>query len=359
MVGTRKHGFTLVELLVVIAIIGVLMGLLIPAVQSARERGRQAQCMNNLRQLGLAASNFESRRQRYPGAQELILPHDPSRASVGHNKPASWMAVLLEDLGRNDVAERWNSAEVPMSNPNLIPTLDLAVCPSVTLSPNAIGPTHYVANAGFMPRPTDPSPLSDNAYLIKAQRAANGVFLDRITLPKLTVDATALHDGQSNTLLMSENLVATSWWAYGPLNPALETFTINQGWSSDLTLTVPRNARFGNTFVFCYAVDATFPVGSPIPGDNASSITPQQPPAPAMRINGERLVYSEGTDVFAEIARPSSNHPGIAHAVFADGRTVALSSNMPYYVYQQLMTPHGTQSDAPLNMSHVLKDDEY
>ncbi len=148
MVGGRKHGFTLVELLVVIAIIGVLMGLLLPAVQAARERGRQAQCMNNLRQLGVAAANFESRRQRFPGAQELILPEDPRGARVGNNKPASWVAVLLEDLGRTDVAERWNSADVPISNPNLIPTLDIAVCPSVTLSPNVPAPTHYVANAG-------------------------------------------------------------------------------------------------------------------------------------------------------------------------------------------------------------------
>jgi hypothetical protein len=147
-----------------------------------------------------------------------------------------------------------------------------------------------------MPRPSDPSPLSDNVYLVKAQRAANGVFLDRITLPKSTVDASSLHDGQSNTLLFSENLLGTSWFAYGPLNPALETFTINQGWSSDLTLTVPRNARFGNTFVFCYAVDANV---TPEPGDNAATVTPQSPPAPAMKINGEKLLYAEGTAVFA------------------------------------------------------------
>jgi prepilin-type N-terminal cleavage/methylation domain-containing protein/prepilin-type processing-associated H-X9-DG protein len=72
----RWRGFTLVELLVVIAIIGILVALLLPAIQAAREAGRRAHCANNLKQIGLAILNYESQRRSYPPGVELD-PNNP------------------------------------------------------------------------------------------------------------------------------------------------------------------------------------------------------------------------------------------------------------------------------------------
>ena len=105
-----RRGFTLVELLVVIAIIGILVGLLLPAVQAAREAARRMQCSNNLKQLALAAHNYNDTYKSLPsGWINPVTPPDPARDCYG------WGALILPFIEAGSSADAVDVVRVPFN----------------------------------------------------------------------------------------------------------------------------------------------------------------------------------------------------------------------------------------------------
>lgn len=110
---TKKRGFTLVELLVVIAIIGILIGMLLPAVQSVREAARRTQCLNNMKQLGLACHNFASAQSRFPpGCNWDTGSGDMKRNDeiLSGGERVAWSVFLLPFIEAGNLESQFSTA---------------------------------------------------------------------------------------------------------------------------------------------------------------------------------------------------------------------------------------------------------
>jgi len=243
----QARGFTLIELLVVIAIIAVLISLLLPAVQSAREAARRAQCTNNLKQIGLAVHNYIDAHGAMPQGG-YFNPSDPNLA---------WMHGCLIGLcpfmEQGNVYNAFNSSlryyEFPDNDTVMAAKISTLWCPSdptiqqgsnyytqnnangfpAPRPPFYIGLTNYRANAGPWPNPPrGVNPLTDPNFAGAKANALGVIYMTSATT------IASITDGTSNTFLFGEGFYGRlsqteqncwHWWIAGNYGDTIQTTT--------------------------------------------------------------------------------------------------------------------------------------
>jgi prepilin-type N-terminal cleavage/methylation domain-containing protein/prepilin-type processing-associated H-X9-DG protein len=145
----RLAGFTLVELLVVIAIIGVLIALMIPAVQAARESARRSQCQNNFKQLGIGLNNYESTHKRYPPGQRWSGPRVlPDTYAI------AWSVLILPNIEQQAIYDLYNQKLTivdPRNLPATTQVIPVYLCPSTSRVEEHRSETGQLQNLGGVP----------------------------------------------------------------------------------------------------------------------------------------------------------------------------------------------------------------
>ena len=297
------RGFTLVELLVVIAIIGILMGLLLPAVQNAREAGRRTTCFNNLYQMAFAATRHSDTNGFIPGWRN---------AASTNAQVYGWPVLLLPFLERRDLSTALTAVAPSVSAKTSY--LNIYLCPTSPPESQADAWISYAGNAGYG------SKLEVTASGIDGK--GNGVMVDT-SLPgnqsnRIDVDYVSNGDGASNTLVLTEKcgtrVTKLPKWSNQIIVPPANPISL-----TDVSAT---SSTYSSIPVFLFAGSAATTAWTPPSGVVGSSNTTD--------------------DRF-----PSSNHPGGVGVAFCDGHVLFLKSSVDITTYVQMMTSSSEQSYAP------------
>ncbi len=385
----QRFGLTLVEWLVVIVCVGILLGLLIPAINTHPRPHRRNQCSTQLKNLALAAIQYENAKGKLPGYVEDFgtwragqTPSDPgdpdadTSTLVSHRKIGTWAVAILPWLDAQPTYEHWTqdrypiifggSDSMPLSSGEAgngyttlaAPNLAIFQCPASPFPDVTHGRNTYICNAGMYHRGRsgEPARQIDRAGeqitidFARSMATANGVFNNKI--PTLGPDGKPVAvgpdvklddftDGQGYTMLFSENLQAMPWHRAGFID------------ADDLIITdqasevrYQETSRYTQGMVWHFEDDDVdgVPAVNPVHRING--------PRPGKEVFNQRMTAANAAD----LARPSSAHVEGVNIGMADGSARFIRETIDYRVYQALLTPNGNLSDVPLP-TFKLSDD--
>ena len=211
-VAPAARAFTLVELLVVISIIGILIGLLLPAINAAREAGRRAKCQNNLKQVGLAMHGFESERGYFPHGTYNLIDDPGNNFSNGPQNRRCWMHDLLPYLEFGGLYKQFDSyMQVPGNSAFGFPG-ELAVVPTLVCPDDINSPKLHTFWGGSNGQPTQG--FSGNVVACAGSDyfnptgPASSTTVNGICFAKSKVTTAMITDGTSHTALLSEVILS-------------------------------------------------------------------------------------------------------------------------------------------------------
>jgi prepilin-type N-terminal cleavage/methylation domain-containing protein/prepilin-type processing-associated H-X9-DG protein len=296
----RRPGFTLIELLVVIAILGVLVGLLLPAVQRVREAANRAKCGSNLHNIGLALHNFENTNGAFPPGS-VGGPYPPAGAPEGTHH--GWVPFLLPYLEQGPVYDlyHWDfDVGAPENQEATIVQLKILQCPSA--EPNRVQPTNQHACTDYAAVMFVDPVLADQGW-IEPVGDFTGV------LPKNYMTRIAeITDGTGQTLMVVEDADRPKVWHAGYLVPGQVSSCGTWGAYEGCQLRLK--------------------------GSSADGTTPYGPCA--INCTNEQEIYAL--------------HPGGANVLFADGSVRFLKASISIQILARLVTRAGAE---------VVSDSDY
>jgi prepilin-type N-terminal cleavage/methylation domain-containing protein/prepilin-type processing-associated H-X9-DG protein len=413
----RRQGFTLIELLVVISIIGILVGLLLPAVNAAREAGRRTQCQNNLRNIGLGLMQFSTQKNYFPNAATFLenpnatpanyattsniaqaVKNPSGLVSAASTLPGvyywNWIVDILPYLDQQQLYNAWNK-QLPWNyngvtapgvpNNQAIGNNALAIlrCPDDNTAQNSQGNLSYVVNGGF-----SLSPYDGGTWKVDPKTFAYGPVAlnwNTLTTPApngfgFTTKLGVMFPGTTPLNIGTTTIPGGNYpWDYkttpsgiydGASSTLLLAENIMVGYSAgsapsggtlptNWACPIPQFCMFVGSSNICIAGSGDCTQGELAP----VQITPgQQVDGPGWanaNKNGLGDNINFGTNLTDEGSSPyiNSGHPGGFNCVMCDGSVKFLSQTIDSTVYAKALSPAGSKLPPALFKQLPMSED--